>query len=100
NKCNYCNKYFNDATKKHGNISFVILAIMALAAILFGVFFKIEFIGSGFMYAGIFILFYATMRFFSLPDQNKYLKVIILFIELLIVLWIGYKRLYKKKQEK
>lgn len=96
-KCNFCGKFFNEAIKKHGTISFIILAIIGLASIIFGVLFKIEFIGSGFMYSGIAIMFYATTRFFTMPDQNKYLKVAILFIELLIILWIGFKKLYKKK---
>ncbi len=94
--CNFCGLRFEEANKKHMNISFIILAIIGIITIIFGVLFKIEFLGSGFMYGGIAVLFYATMRF--LGEQNKYLKVLILFIELLIVLWIGYKKLYKKKQ--
>lgn len=97
-KCDYCSKLYNQAVKKHSNISFVILALIGIIAIIFGVLFKIEFIGSGFMYGGIAVLFYATMRF--LGEQNKYIRVIILFIELLIILWIGYKKLYKKKTTK
>ncbi|MBI2670660.1 hypothetical protein HYX18_01615 [Candidatus Woesearchaeota archaeon] len=96
-KCDYCQKYLEDATKKHSNLSFIIIALIGIVAIVFGVLFKIEFIGSGFMYGGIATLFYATMRF--LMEQNKYIRVIILFLELLIVLWIGYKKLYKKKDE-
>lgn len=93
--CNYCNKYLMDAQKKHGQTTFIILAILGVLTIIFGVYFKIEFIGSGFMYGGIIILFYATVRF--LMDQNKYIRILILFIELLIVILIGYKKLYKKK---
>ncbi len=93
--CNYCNKYLMDAQKKHGQTTFIILAILGVLTIIFGVYFKIEFIGSGFMYGGIIILFYATIRF--LMDQNKYIRILILFIELMIVILIGYKKLNKKK---
>mgnify|MGYP001608493680 CR=1 FL=1 len=94
--CNFCGLNFEESIKKHDNISFIILAIVGIASIIFGVLYKIEFLGSGFMYGGIAVLFYATMRY--LGQQNKYLRVFILFVELLVILWIGYKKLYKKKQ--
>lgn len=97
-KCDLCNNLFEDANKKHSYISFMIVALIGIIAIVFGVIYKIEFLGSGFMYGGIAVLFYATIRF--LGNQNKYIRVLVLFIELLIVVWIGYKKLYKKKQEK
>ena len=59
---------------------------------------KIEFLASGLMFGGIILLFYATVRYFH--DADKLLRVVIIFAELLLVLWIGYKKLYKNEKKK
>ena len=76
----------------------MITAPLGIIAIIFGLYFGIDFIGSGFMFGGIATLFYGTIRYFG--EANKYLRVIIIFAELLIVVWIGYKKLWAKQKHK
>ncbi|QQG39044.1 MAG: hypothetical protein HYS32_01120 [Candidatus Woesearchaeota archaeon] len=94
-KCDFCNKEFNDVNEKYNRNIFLILVPISLIAILFGVYFFIDFIGLGFMFGGLLLLAYATTRF--LGQADKVTRVIVIGVELLIVLWLGYKKIYKKK---
>jgi|SRR3989344_3668360 len=96
--CNYCQKDFDSVRKIHDRNIFLITAPLGIIAIIFGLYFGIDFIGSGFMFGGIATLFYGTIRYFG--EANKYLRVIIIFAELLIVVWIGYKKLWAKQKHK
>jgi hypothetical protein len=97
-ECSFCNKYYEDAVKKYSNNIFLIIAPIGVLAILFGVFYSIEFLGSGFMFAGIILMLYSTMQNFSY--LNKYLKVIIILVELLLVLFIAYKKVVPEKKSR
>jgi len=96
--CNLCNLEFNEASKQYNRNIFIIVGIIGLLAIFFGVLWKIEFLGTGFMFGGILLLVYGTARFFG--DADKLLRVIIIFAELLIVIWVGYVKLYRKERKK
>lgn len=100
NECDLCYLQFDDALKVYNRNVFIIASVIGLVAIFAGTLWKIEFLGTGLMFGGILLLFYGTARFF--PAADKLLRVIIIFAELLIVIWIGYKKLYKngKKQKK
>lgn len=95
-KCDFCNKDYDAARKVYTRNVFIIAGIIGVIAIFAGTMWKIEFLASGLMFGGIILLFYATMRYFG--DADKLLRVIIVFVELLLVLWIGYKKLYKPKR--
>ena len=97
-KCDFCNKDYDAARKVYTRNVFIIAGIIGVIAIFSGTMWKIEFLASGLMFGGIILLFYATMRYFH--DADKLLRVIIVFVELLLVLWIGYKKLYKKGKKK
>lgn len=97
-ECDYCQRDYDDARKIHDRNIFLITAPLGLIAIIFGLYFGIDFIGSGFMFGGIATLFYGTVRYFG--EANKYLRVLIILIELLIVVWIGYKKLWAKQKHK
>lgn len=92
--CDPCSKDYNDATKIYTRNVFVIAGVIGVIAIFAGTLWKIEFLASGLMFGGIILLFYATVRYFH--DADKLLRVVIIFAELILVLWIGYKKLYKK----
>ncbi len=96
--CDFCQRDFDDQRKIHDRNIFLITAPLGLIAIIFGLYFGIDFIGSGFMFGGIATLFYGTVRYFG--EANKYLRVLIILIELLIVVWIGYKKLWAKQKHK
>ncbi|MDP3917403.1 MAG: hypothetical protein Q8Q42_03915 [Nanoarchaeota archaeon] len=89
--CNYCSKDFNDANEKYNRNIFFIITPIAIAAIIFGLLYGMEVIGSGFMFAGILLLIYSTGRYFS--DMSKTMRVVVIGIELLLLLWITKKKL-------
>ncbi|MEM3374105.1 MAG: hypothetical protein QXE31_02685 [Candidatus Woesearchaeota archaeon] len=92
-ECDYCQKNYNNALKNYNLVLFYILAIIGVAAIIFGIYYKIEFIGTGFMFSGIFLLFFGTTQTFN--DLNRYLRPIVLFLELSLILFIAYKKIVK-----
>lgn len=92
--CNYCSRDFNDANEKYNRNLFFIITPIAIVAILFGLFYGMEVIGSGFMFAGILLLIYSTGRYFN--DMSKVMRVVVVGIELLLLLWITKKKLSKK----
>ena len=97
-KCNYCNKEFNDYQKKYNRNVFFISAPIGLVAIFFGVLWTIDFLGSGFMFGGIAVLAIGTTRYFG--DMSKWMRVFTIFIELVLLIWIGYKKLASPEERK
>ncbi len=96
--CDFCNKDYDAVRKIYTRNVFIIAGVIGVIAIFVGTLWKIEFLASGLMFGGLILLFYATVRFFG--DADKLLRVIIIFVELLLVLWIGYKKLYKSGRKK
>lgn len=94
--CNFCQKDFDSARKIHDRNVFFITAPIGIIAIIFGIYFGIDFIGSGFMFGGIATLFYGTVRYFG--EADKYIRALIILVELLILVWIGYKKLSSKQK--
>ncbi len=94
-ECNMCQKNMENARKYVHRYAFYLGATLSLIALIIGIFWPIEFIGTGFMFGGIIGLFYSTVRYFS--DMDKFLRVGVIFIELLIVLGITYLKLVGKE---
>ena len=88
--CDYCNKRFNEANKQYTNNVFLIIAPLGALAIILGVFYPVEFLGSGFMFSGVALMFYGTVQNFE--QLEKITRVIVVFVELLLVLFIAYKK--------
>ncbi len=93
--CDYCSRDFDIARNKYNRNVFYIIAPIAILAIIFGVLIRLDFVGTGFMFGGILSLIYGTARYFT--GLSKVGRVIIVFIELLILIWIGYKKVRKRK---
>jgi hypothetical protein len=91
--CNYCNKYFNEENNKYNRNIFFIIAPIGVLAVIVGLFLSFEVVGTGLMFSGIFLVAYATMRYFS--DMSKVLRVIVIFIELVLLILISIKKLKK-----
>lgn len=97
-RCDYCSKDYDYARKAYSRNIFIVVGLIGLISIFAGTVWEIEFLGTGFMFGGIILLLYATIRYFE--EADKLLRVIIIFIEMLVVLWIGYKKLYKDAVKK
>src|SRR3989338_9602981 len=99
-KCNYCGKDYDEYNNKYQRNVFIITAIIGIIAIIFGLYFGIEFMAGGFLFGGIITLAYSTIRYFSMGNVDNWLRVIVLFVEILILIWIGYKKVVNKDKKK
>ncbi len=93
--CDFCNKEFQKAQDNYNRNTFLIITPIALIAVIAGVFWPVEFIGTGFMFGGIFLLFYGTARSFAF--ENKLLRVIGILVDLVVLIWIAYRKLVEKE---
>jgi hypothetical protein len=94
--CETCQVEYNNVNKVYSRNIFFITAIIGIVAILAGILFvKAEGIASGFMFGGILVIIYGTIRVFG--DLSKIMRVVVLFIELVLLIWIGYRKVEKKK---
>lgn len=96
-KCDYCNRDFNNDQQSYNRNIFFILGPLGLIIVIIGIYLSVEYIGAGLMFGGLITMFYATVRYFS--DMSKLLRAIVLLVELLIIIYIGYKKIEDKKSE-
>jgi uncharacterized protein (DUF983 family) len=94
-RCDYCNKEYQSASASYNRTIFFILAPIGLIIVILGIFLVIDYIGAGLMFAGLITMFYATVRYFS--DLSKLLRALVILIELLIIMWIAYKKIGNNK---
>lgn len=96
--CDMCSKEFNTAQQTYNRNIFFILLPVGLAVVIIGIFLLVDYIGAGLMFAGLIIMFYATFRYFS--DMSKVLRALVILAELLIILWIGYKKIEENRNNR
>ncbi|MEM4637395.1 MAG: hypothetical protein QXK76_00005 [Candidatus Woesearchaeota archaeon] len=95
--CDYCYKNYETLRQEYNRNIFFILAPLGLIIVLLGIYFKVDYIGAGLMFGGLITMFYATIRYFS--DMSKLLRAIVLLIELIIIIYIGYKKIESKNTD-
>ena len=99
-----CKEGFKGLMEKKNLIDFGIYTIFALIAILVGLFLPYEkntlneWVGTGFMLGGLITLFIGTARFFG--DLARPLRPVVILVELIIVIYISYKKLGNFKNKK
>ncbi len=93
--CDFCGRDFNQTNEHYNRNIFFISAIIGIVAIILGLYMpkKFDAISSGFIFAGILILLQGTVRVFG--DLEKWPRVIVLGIELVILILIGVKKIRK-----
>ena len=89
--CNMCSKYFDTARQEYNRNIFFVLLPLGLIIVILGIYLVVDYIGAGLMFAGLIVMFYATIRYFS--DMSKILRAVIILVELLLIMWIGYKKI-------
>ncbi len=95
-KCNSCNTKFISAKKKHNLLLFIINSITGLLAIVISLYLPskrdiTKWIGTGFLLGGLFNIFVGTIVYFR--EMPRYLRPVVLLIELIIVVYLSYKKL-------
>ena len=95
--CDYCSRDYDQANSKYNKNIFFISAIVAILSIIVGLYLpkNVDAIASGFIFGGILVLLQGTVRVFV--DLGKFSRVVVLGIELVLLIWIGYKKVKDKK---
>ncbi|RME53336.1 hypothetical protein D6783_02130 [Candidatus Woesearchaeota archaeon] len=91
--CDFCNKAFTQAKKTHALIYFFITALLGALSIIVGLLLPPsktvnEWIGSGLLLGGLIVIFGGTI--ITITDLQSYLRPIVLFAELLLVIYLAY----------
>ena len=93
-ECNSCKGEYDVARKEHKLIGFIITSILGVVAILVGLYSKskneiVEWILSGFLIGGILSILFGTVSYFG--DMGRFVKPIILIIEMALIILIALK---------
>jgi hypothetical protein len=86
-----CQKNFDTANDKYRLIVFIVALITGLIAISIGIMLHLPSVSSGLMLGGTFLVFYGTIVYWS--NLTNWFRTIILGIALVILIWLGYKKL-------
>lgn len=92
-ECNLCNKEFQEEQEKYNRNVFFIVAPIGAILLITGLLLAYEVVGSGLMFSGILLVAYATIIYFS--DMSKWLRVLVIFIELVLLVLISIRKLRK-----
>lgn len=98
--CDYCEKEFQAVSEKYNKNLFYICAPIGLLMIILGLYLPagIDAIAGGILLGGILTMIQITMRVFG--NLDKWPRVVLLGLELVLVIWIGMKKLYGKVNKK
>ncbi len=95
-KCDLCSKEYDNARKNYERNTFFMATPVGLIAIVVGIYWPVEFIGTGFMFGGVLASIYGTVRYFA--GMSKFVRVIVILIELCVLIFIGYKKLVNRPE--
>ena len=101
--CETCHKALDNAQEKYNLIVFLVSAVLGLIALIVGLNLPVkknqvhEWVGSGFLLGGLITVFTGTVRYFG--DMGRYIRPIIIFLELVLVIYLAYKKLGKVKKK-
>jgi len=100
--CNFCQRDFGAAQQRFNFNYFLLSSILAVIGIIAGLMLPTnnslnEWIATGLMLGGLIALFFGTFRYYEY--LGRYIKPIVILIELLIVIYISYKKLHNKSSK-
>ena len=101
--CNFCQRDFDAANQKYNLYFFIFSSILAVVAIGIGLVLPTknslnEWIATGFILGGLITLFFGTFRYYQY--LGRYVKPVVIFVELLLVIFLSYKKLQDIKADK
>lgn len=99
-ECNTCYGEYEEARKQHRLVGFIVTGILGLIAIIVGLYAKskkdvVEGIYSGFLIGGIASIAIGTMSYFH--DMGRFVRPVVLLIEIALIILIALKTAAKKK---
>jgi len=89
----YCEEEYDGAQEGYNKVVFIVTAIIGLLVIVLSVALQMVSVSAGLMSGGILVILYGTMRYWEY--SSNMLRMIILGISLVVLIWLGYKRLNK-----
>jgi len=93
--CDYCEKEYQAVREKYNRNLFYITAPIGLLMIIIGLYLPVSLdaIAGGILFGGVLTMIQITMRVFG--NLERWPRVILLGLELVIVIWIGIKKVYE-----
>ncbi|MEK6914668.1 MAG: hypothetical protein AABW83_03385 [Nanoarchaeota archaeon] len=94
--CDYeytCRQNHENASEKHRFIVFLVVVPVGLVAVSLGIFLALPSVSSGLMLGGVFLTIYGTSNYWD--KFSNWIKVLILGVVLVVLIWLGYKKLEK-----
>ncbi len=87
----WANEEFRAVEDRYETNVFIALVILGVMGLILGVLLKLEAVSTGLLLGGLMTLLFATMRYWA--RLFDYARFIILGVVLVILIWIGYKKL-------
>ena len=92
--CNECHVNLDEAREKHNMVGFIVTGILGVLAIIVGMYINskedvVDWVLSGLIIGGILSIFIGTARYFG--DMSRFLRPIVLFLEMALIIWIAIK---------
>lgn len=97
-ECSYCTRDYNDFRNIYNRNVFIIAGILGIITIIIAAILKQITVSSGILGGGVLIILYGTIRYWS--ELGGWARFIITGIALVILIWIGYKKLNEKPEYK
>lgn len=99
--CETCQRDLDESREEYNLIVFIVSTILGFIAIVAGLNLPVkknlvnDWVGSGFLLGGLLTIFIGTARFFG--DMGRTIRPIVILLELILVIYLTYKKLGKKK---
>jgi len=96
-----CNEEYKSMEYIHARNSFFVLAVIAIISIVVGFYFSyLEGIGSGILGGGVLLIIWSLIYTSAFWETwNRYVKLFALFIVLVLLIFLGYKKLEKHSRK-
>lgn len=86
-----CNKGLQNAQDKYNLVVFVVAVIVGLISVALGIALSLPSVSLGLMIGGAFLTIYGSARYWY--KLSNWFRVILLGIALVVLIWLGYKKL-------
>jgi len=86
-----CQKEYNDASEPYNRNLFFICLIIGIIVVVLSFILAVEAVSSGFMAGGVILMIYGTIRYWG--NLSNVLRTIMIGIALVVLVWIGYRKL-------